>query len=119
MRKVRKVEMGESKHATNPSKLDLFVSWSVKPIILEVWGRIRGINDESERSISSGADLDRSRYAWISNEEPPALDHNSGKERSVFRQCWQTAVALIRSRSLAKNEAMRATISEGSWLNGA
>ena len=67
-----------------------------------------------------GTDLDRSKYASSSSdEEPPALRHNRGKDSNVVLQCWQTTVALTKSRSVGKNVAMRASVSGGIWSIGA
>ena len=86
----------------------------------EVWGMIEAANRGEDRLTSMGMDLDRSRYASSSDDgEPPALRHSRGKESNVVRHCWQTAVALTRSRSFARKAVVRARVSGGIWLMGA
>ena len=82
----------------------------------KVWGTTETTECEEDRMTSTGTDLDRSRYASSSDEEPSALRHSRGKESNVVRHCWQTAVALIRSRKKGggKNEGFRGSLVGGS-----
>ena len=87
MRKVCNVGMEWRRCFPTWLKLDLSANWTVKPINREVWGMINSTNSGEERLASMGVDLDRSMYAWISDEEPPALRHSRGKESNIIRQC--------------------------------
>ena len=53
----------------------------------EVWGMIEATGYGGDKVTSRGTGLDRSKYASSSNEEPPALHHNWGKENNTVRHC--------------------------------
>ena len=118
MFKVCKIGIGWGKSFTSWRAANGPLNLTVKPTNREVWGARRSADDVRERLTESGADPDRSIYAWISDERPLAFRHSRGKESNVVRQCWQTAVASIKSRFLGKNTATCAKISEGSQLMG-
>ena len=119
MRKVCKVGMGCRSRSAIWLKLDDLTNRRVKPTSREVWGTMRSTNDGYMRLTSSGVVLDRSIYAFISVEFPPAFRQSRGKDNNVTLQCRHTAVVLIRSRSFAKNVAMWAKVSGGIRLTGA
>lgn len=94
-----------------PQPLCLISKETIRPIC----GRNRlPIPIEVERLTHRGTSPDRSRYApAIDIERTSISHHNLGVERNVTRQCEQTAVALIRSRSSWKKAGMIARISGG------
>ena len=98
-------------------KLDLeSPTRKAKLINREIYGATNSASSGEGRLTTVGIDQDRSIYAWISDEEPPALHRSRGEESRIVRQHRQIAVALTRSRCFAKTVAMRTIISVGSWL---
>ena len=111
--KERNVGMGWRRCSAIKLKSGQSSTQMAKVASRKVWGMIETIDCGEDRLTSMGTDPDRSRYAPSSDEEPPAFRHSRGKESSIVRQCRQTAVALIRSRSVARNVVVRARVSGG------